>query len=241
MMEVPLDSPGSIIEHRLGISPVSEFDPPIVVVNERREVVLVGGAFSSSSAPGRTLSDLFSVGSALGRKTTSTVETIAYLPGIESAEAVDAISQLAEARRILGISVERLARLVGCSRQAFYGWQNGENISFGNRERVAKLLATLQFIDRGSSEQNQELLVRLVGGRSVFDLLEHEEYDAVRALVGGGSGRQNARWVRPALENSPFESQWYDRLVASDESTTDSSESRYIGREGRKRLQLKKG
>ncbi|MBX5202245.1 hypothetical protein [Rhizobium sp. NZLR1] len=238
--EVPYGDPEMVVERRLGTSPCADRrNPPIVVFDAGAKVLIVGGNFASSTVSGWTASDWYSIAARIGRNTTSTFEKVKPVEPVSGEfKPQDASAQIAEIRRLLGVSVDQLSRLLGCSRQAFYDWQNGLKVSLVNRERISKLLATLQHIDRGSVEDNQNLLFASGNGFSIFALLEAGEYDRVRTLTAKGPGRPDALWKKKDQTHSKFADEWYDRLIASDD-IGDSAEG-FVGRETGKRLRLKK-
>ncbi|MEF0939883.1 hypothetical protein [Rhizobium sp. BR 362] len=237
IVEVPYGHPETVIERRLGTSPCADgHNPPIAVLDVGSKTLKIGGNFVSSTVSGWTADD---IALRIGRNTTSTFEKVRSIesPSREF-EPQDAAVQIAEIRRLLAVSVDQLGRLLGCSRQAFYDWQNGLKVSLANRERISKLLAALQYLDRGTAEENQNLLFAANNGASIFELLESGEYDRVRAAVPKGGGRPDALWKKKDQAQSKFADEWYDRLIASDD-ISDSAEG-FAGRESGKRLRLKK-
>jgi hypothetical protein len=126
---------------------------------------------------------------------------------------LDVPGQLSEIKRLTGYGWEQLAIFLGCTRQAVYRWTLGDSITDPNRGRLAKLHATIRFIDRGSAEDNRALLDTATDGQTLADMLSQGSFEEVRALAGRGSGRQDAKWGRLGREEFAPEDHWYFRLV----------------------------
>lgn len=131
---------------------------------------------------------------------------------------MDVPAQIAEIRRLTGYSWHQLAGLVGCTRQAAHRWMNGDPIADANRERLARLHATLRFIDRGSADENRAVLGMSADGLTVSDLLRQQRFDEAKAVAGPGSGRHDARWGRPSAPQQHPDDHWYARVVLSEEA-----------------------
>ena len=154
----------------------------------------------------RTASSPDRVSLAEGMTTTSTygdpasglavmVETARNAPldpiGMGAARAEQVPSMLAAIKRVTGWRWERVAEAMGRSRQAVHGWTLGKEINEQNLERLARLYATLSFVDRGNSDRNRELLHAVTPeGRLVADLLNEQKFEEVKSLLGRGSGEQ---------------------------------------------------
>jgi len=119
---------------------------------------------------------------------------------------------LADIKRMTGWSWDRLASALGRTRQAIHGWT----------QRLAKLHATLTFIDRGSAEENRALLeTRTPDGRIAADLLDAGRFDEVRTQLGAGNAtRDVSRWAKLAdeayREKVKRDGHWFDRIAESD-------------------------
>jgi hypothetical protein len=124
---------------------------------------------------------------------------------------------LGAVKQMTGWSWERVAEALGRSRQAVHAWTLGKEISQPNLERLARLHATLSFVDRGDAERNRVLLQIVAGdGRLAADLLNAGRFDEVRALLGPGDGdRERAGRLRLAASVQQNESRthWFDRLA----------------------------
>jgi len=131
-------------------------------------------------------------------------------------------AMLAEAKRLTGWSWDRLASALGRTRQAVHGWTQGREVTQANAERLAKLHATLTFIDRGSAEENRELLATpTADGRIAADLLDAGRFDEVRTLLGAGNAtRDVSRWTKLAdeayREKVRRDGHWFDRIAETD-------------------------
>ena len=95
-----------------------------------------------------------------------------------------------EIRRLSGLTWDELATVFGVSRRSLHHWANGKPISAANEDRVQRVLATLQEIDRGEAHRNRALLMApSPEGGLVIDLLRRGDFEAVERLVQAGPGR----------------------------------------------------
>lgn len=119
---------------------------------------------------------------------------------------------LADVKLRLGWTWEQLAAVLNCSRQAVYVWTQGGEIKPDNLERLARLSATIKFVDRGIAEDNRALLLSPTpDGRILLDLLSAGEFEAVRNIAGNGSGRPTAGWT--AVREVSHDHDWFGRLA----------------------------
>lgn len=145
------------------------------------------------------------------------------------AEPVDADTptRLAEIRRVTGWSWDRLAQAVGVSRQAVHGWTLGRDVTHANAERIAKLHATLAFIDRGNQQSTRDALGTAAGdGRIACEHLDEGKYDLVRELLGAGNVVRPdvAKWAEASYAVLPQEGAWFDSLLATSTAPADLAE-----------------
>jgi len=169
----------------------------------------------------------------------SALDRTLELAAADTIQEMDVPGQLAELKRLTGVSWDNLAGLLGCTRQALHRWSLGGAISGGNRDHLAKLHATVKFIDRGNAEENRALLDTAYGGMTFSELLSQGHFEDVRAAAGPGPGRSDAGWRMVDRLPVPSGDHWYDRLVASAYSSDDvvvrAKPQKF------KRLRLKKG
>lgn len=122
-----------------------------------------------------------------------------------------------ELRRISGLTWAQIAEIFDVSARAPYHWASGKPVSAENHERLGQAVTAIRFIDRGSAEENRNLLLgNARPGQTYLDLLCSGEYELVRALAGEGVGRPS---FGPALTqdaekfNAP--SHWGNAIEAS--------------------------
>ncbi len=95
-----------------------------------------------------------------------------------------------ELRQISGLTWAQIAKVFDVSARAPYHWASGKTVSAENHERLGQVVTALKFIDRGSAEENRNLLLRNARpGQTFLGLLCGGEYELVRALAGEGVGR----------------------------------------------------
>ena len=98
--------------------------------------------------------------------------------------------EIFEIRRLSGLTWDELATVFSVSRRSLHHWANGKPISAANEDRVRRVLATLQRIDRGEMQKNRALLMApCPDGGLVIDLLRRADFDTVERLVQAGPGR----------------------------------------------------
>ena len=193
----------------------------------------------TSNTPNRTVVAARSLGS-LSQSQTSAHAFDRTLAAIQASGNLSAPGQLAEIKRLTGYNWEQLAALLGCTRQAIHKWNSGDPIANVNRDRLAKLHATIRYFDRGNADDNRSLLYMPYDGSTISEMLAHERFAEVKAIVGRGTGRPDAKWGKIDKETVAPQDHWYTRLVDSDEF----DEAPNIGRsepQTLRRLQLRKG
>ena len=132
-------------------------------------------------------------------------------------------SMLADIKRMTGWPWDRLAKSLGRTRQAVHGWTLGREITQENLERLAKLRATITYIDRGSAEENRVLLSSTTpDGLIVADLIDDARFDDVRAICGRGTGarEETSIWTRKVEQTRASEiarnGHWVDQLAETE-------------------------
>lgn len=199
----------------------------------------------TSNTPSRSVSNKDRIGSPWRVQTSATAvdQTLEVEADAVDADAVDAAldvpGQLAGIRRMTGYGWEKVAGLVGNSRQAAHRWMSGEAITDGNRERVARLHAAISYFDRGNSDDNRDVLDKAVDGTTVAMLLQDQRFEEAMASAGRGPGRQDARWGKVIRQSPDPEDHWLARLAAVDDAV--ETEPVRAKPQTFKRLTLKKG
>jgi DNA-binding XRE family transcriptional regulator len=145
-------------------------------------VVALGGSPTSASAATALL---------MPDGTSATPRTV--IPFLrETAGGTEAAGRkIAEVRRISGLTWEELAATMRVSRRTLHLWANGRPIAAANEERLARLLATVRSVDRGTARATRSVIMDPTGSDEhlPLDLLAQQRFDDFIALVGRGSGR----------------------------------------------------
>jgi transcriptional regulator with XRE-family HTH domain len=129
------------------------------------------GAYSVSSAQR-------SLGEQSAHHTTST--------GQAASLAVPAGEAIAELRTLSGLTWEQLARLMGVSRRSLHLWASGKPMASTNEEKLARVLAVVRQLDRGTAAANRSwLLASSSEGLLPLDLLKDGAYSQVVVLCAG--------------------------------------------------------
>lgn len=104
-------------------------------------------------------------------------------------------AQIAELRRISGLTWDQLARLFDLSRRSLHYWASGKPSTPANEERLQRLLSAVRRIDRGSGAATREALLAAGNdGRIAVDLLAEGAYDEVVQRLG-----ERPAVTRPAI------------------------------------------
>jgi len=90
-----------------------------------------------------------------------------------------------------GLTFEQLGRAMQVDKRSLHNWAGGAPTSASKRERLQRLVALVDFIDRGFIDQtSRALLSPTSDGRIVLDWLAEGRDDEVKRLLGQGRGPQ---------------------------------------------------
>lgn len=121
--------------------------------------------------------------------------------GIKAAPEIATGSAIMEVRRLSGLTWEQLAALLGVARRSLHFWASGKPLNAPNEERVAKLLACVRMIARGSARETRALLLDpQLDGQIPLDLLSRGEYEPVVARLGVGNRPAGKVYSEPSAE-----------------------------------------
>lgn len=108
-------------------------------------------------------------------------------------------SQIAELRRLSGLTWDQLASLFDVNRRSLHFWASGKPMTAENEERLSRILSAVKGIDRGSASANRAALLTDIGdGKIALDLLASSEYEKVAGYLGHSQG---SRVIPPKLSN----------------------------------------
>lgn len=97
-----------------------------------------------------------------------------------------------EFKRLTGLTWEQLANTFGVSSRAAFDWASGRSVSAKNHEKLGLAVAAMRFIDKGSAEENRNLLLSDARvGYTYLDLFRQGKFELVQELAGKGLGRPN--------------------------------------------------
>ncbi|MCG7572527.1 hypothetical protein MHM39_03015 [Phaeobacter sp. CNT1-3] len=95
-----------------------------------------------------------------------------------------------EFKRLSGLTWAQVAQVFEVSSRAPFDWASGKPMNAKNHEKLASAVAAIRFIDRGTSEDNRNLLLsEAIGGQTFLALLQASEFGYVREIAGKGAGR----------------------------------------------------
>ncbi|QAX31323.1 hypothetical protein [Leisingera sp. NJS204] len=97
-----------------------------------------------------------------------------------------------EFKRISGLTWAQVATVFRVAARTTFNWTSGEPVNAKNHEKLGLAVAAIRFIDRGSVEENRNLLLsEAAGSQSYLDLFRAGEFDRAQELAGEGAGRPN--------------------------------------------------
>jgi len=91
-----------------------------------------------------------------------------------------------------GLTWDQLARLMQVDRRSLHNWANGSPMFAANGERLRRLVAVIDFVDRGFVDATAKaILSSTPDGRLVLDWLAEGRDEDVRRHLGRGAGPRN--------------------------------------------------
>lgn len=95
-----------------------------------------------------------------------------------------------EFKRLSGLTWAQVAQVFEVSSRAPFDWASGKPVNAKNHEKLTSAVAAIRFLDRGSSEDNRNLLLsEAVAGQTFLTLLQASQFEYVREIAGKGAGR----------------------------------------------------
>lgn len=108
-------------------------------------------------------------------------------------------AQIAELRRLSGLTWDQLASLFDVSRRSLHFWASGKPMTAENGEHLSRVLSIIKGFDRGFAEANRAALLEDMGsGKLVLDLLANAKYKEVANRLGSSAP---PRAIPPKLSN----------------------------------------
>jgi len=89
-----------------------------------------------------------------------------------------------EIRRLSGMTWEQLASLFEVSRRTVHFWASGKALNSYNEAKLYGVLSTIRQIDRGTAQENRQLLFTARGGVLPIELIRTGRYEEAIRLVG---------------------------------------------------------
>ncbi|GLQ28069.1 hypothetical protein [Sulfitobacter pacificus] len=95
-----------------------------------------------------------------------------------------------EFKRVSGLTWAQLASTFEVSSRAAFDWASGKPVNAKNHEKLGLAVAAIRFIDRGSAEENRNLLLSEAQvGQTYLDMFRLGELEQAQELAGKGAGR----------------------------------------------------
>lgn len=135
---------------------------------------------------------------AMEKQTASHIVITISLPSLtETSEAT-----LNELKHLSGLTWEQLAKIFNVSRRSLHFWASGKPLSPFNEEHLRRLLGTIRYINRGSSDINRSALLQPQQGSVIpLDLLIAGKYEEVKRLLGEGKAVEKPK-LKPLSPDS---------------------------------------
>jgi hypothetical protein len=99
-------------------------------------------------------------------------------------------SPIMKIRRLAALDWAQLTALLHVSRQDLDSWISGAAIPQNSIDHIERLMATINYIDRGSSNLTRDALLAYSNNSSGFKLLCERKYEEAEVLLGKGLGRE---------------------------------------------------
>ena len=97
-------------------------------------------------------------------------------------------------RHLGGMTWAQVAEVFSVSLRAVFDWAAGKAVAARHRQHLGNVFATLEYIDRGSAEENINLLMSASqNGITCFELLKKDQCDLVRGIAREGPKRLSYR------------------------------------------------
>lgn len=121
----------------------------------------------------------------------STATVMPISVNVVDAPEIHSPSELVQAIRYLcGMTWAQVAEIFSVSLRAVFDWAAGKPVSPRHHEHLGNVFATLEYIDRGSAEENMNLLMsKSQEGITCFQLLKNDQCDLIRDIAGEGPKR----------------------------------------------------
>jgi DNA-binding transcriptional regulator YiaG len=128
--------------------------------------------------------------------------------GLTAEQKVPVGPAIMEIRRLSGMTWEQLANLFEVSRRTVHFWASGKALNSYNETKLYRVLSTIREIDRGTAQENRQLLFTARRGVLPIELIRTGHYEEAIGLVG------KTTFERPNL--TPLsEAAWNARRPAS--------------------------
>lgn len=166
-------------------APTTTFFSPLQSIRERapRWLIVSGSlavAGTSSTEPDRSWLDLYVPQL---DATAASTGSLAVYRARQSETSEQAIARL---RRLSGLTWDQLGELFEVSRRSVHFWASGKPLNAANEARLMRVLAVVQFADRGDPALTRAALLEPTQGRVAFDLLVAQRFEDARHVLGEG-------------------------------------------------------
>lgn len=138
-------------------------------------------AGTSSTEPDRSWADLY-----VPQLDATAASAGAPAAGYRARRSETSDQAVARLRRIAGLTWDQLGELFEVSRRSVHFWASGKPLNAANEARLMRVLAVIQYVDRGDPELTRRVLFEPVGGRVPFDLLATQKFEEARHILGEG-------------------------------------------------------
>jgi DNA-binding transcriptional regulator YiaG len=117
---------------------------------------------------------------------------------------------------VLHLNQSELARALGVSRQTIYNWQEGDNISAPNAEKLASLAAAAQYLSQYDSRKIKGLMRRKFKGYTLLEAVSAGKSPiALAQLITSVVDREEAQKKRISkmIVGKPVREGWLNKLT----------------------------
>ncbi|MFV1528754.1 MULTISPECIES: hypothetical protein [unclassified Phaeobacter] len=97
---------------------------------------------------------------------------------------------IVELKRLSGLTWAQISDVFEVDSRALHYWKAGKRVSAENHQKLGSAVAMLRFIDRGTAEENKQLLLsNEKDGNTLLELMKVGEFQAIMDIAGKGAGR----------------------------------------------------
>lgn len=97
---------------------------------------------------------------------------------------------IADLKRFSGLTWGQISEVFDVKERTLHYWKAGKTISAEHHQQLGAAVAMINFVDRGTAEENRRLLLSEArDGKTFADLMKSSDFQSIMELAGEGVGR----------------------------------------------------